>query len=111
MQPFRRTKLLQVARPSLPLAETVPSITSEWPPIYLVPAWIDEIDAVVERAEIERRRPGIVHQHAARPCACAASAMAGMSCISKLSEPGDSVNTTRVFGRISAAMPPPISGS
>ena len=23
------------------LADTVPSITSEWPPIYLVPAWIE----------------------------------------------------------------------
>ena len=37
--------------------------TSAWPPKYLVPAWIDEIDAEIERAEIERRRPGIVHQH------------------------------------------------
>ncbi len=30
--------------------------------------------------------------------ACAASAIAGMSCISKESEPGASVNTARVFG-------------
>jgi hypothetical protein len=30
--------------------------------MYLVPALDDKIGAVIERAEIERRRPGIVHQ-------------------------------------------------
>ena len=38
------------------------------------------------------------------PRACATSAMAGMSCISKDSEPGASVNTAVVLGRISSAM-------
>jgi hypothetical protein len=45
------------------------------------------------------------------PCRCAAAAIAGMSCISKLCEPGASVNTARVFGLNREAMPPPISGS
>ena len=36
--------------------------------------------------------------------------MAGMSCISKLCEPGASTNTARVFGLNSLAMPAPISG-
>ena len=45
------------------------------------------------------------------PCACAAAAIAGMSWTSSVSEPGDSVNTTLVLGRISAAMPAPIVGS
>ena len=49
----------QVAR----LADTVPSITSECPPIYLVPDLNRQIDAFVQSAEIERARPGIVHQH------------------------------------------------
>ena len=52
----------------LPLAETVPSMTSEWPPIYLVPAWIGEIDTVVERTEVDRARPGVVHEHERAPC-------------------------------------------
>ncbi len=37
--------------------------------------------------------------------------MAGMSCISKLCEPGASVSTAAVFPRISAAMPAPMVGS
>ena len=38
--PLKRTVSLRLARCAL-LAETVPSITSEWPPIYFVPAWIE----------------------------------------------------------------------
>ena len=38
-------------------------------------------------------------------------AMAGTSCTSNVSEPGDSRNTRRVFGRMSASMPAPASGS
>ena len=38
-------------------------------------------------------------------------AIAGISCISNVLEPGDSVNTTLVFGFISAAMPAPTCGS
>jgi hypothetical protein len=45
------------------------------------------------------------------PRSCAAAAMAGMSCISKLCEPGASTTTASVFGCMSAAMPDPISGS
>ena len=45
------------------------------------------------------------------PCAWATAAIAGMSWISKVSEPGDSVNTMRVFGRISASIAVPTSGS
>ena len=42
------------------------------------------------------------------PRACAAAAMAGMSCTSSDCEPGDSTNTALVLGRISAAIPAPI---
>ena len=49
------------------------------------------------------------HQRAA--LACAAAAMAGMSCTSKVSEPGLSVKTSVVLGRISLAMPAPMVGS
>ena len=69
-----------------------------------------EIDALFERTEIERARPGIVHQHHGA-FGVGAAAMAGTSCISNESEPGDSTNTARVLGCISAAMPAPISGS
>ena len=36
------------------------------------------------------------------PCACATAAIAGTSCTSNVSEPGDSANTMRVLGRIIA---------
>ena len=41
-------------------AETTPNIASEWPTIYLVPAWIDEVGAVLEGARKSGRRPGVV---------------------------------------------------
>jgi hypothetical protein len=44
------------------------------------------------------------------PRACAAAAIAGTSCTSKLSEPGDSRKTARVLSRMSAAIPVPTSG-
>ena len=69
-----------------------------------------EIHALLQGAEIERARPGVVHQHHGA-AACAAAAIAGTSWISNDSEPGASTNTARVLGCISAAMPPPISGS
>ena len=45
------------------------------------------------------------------PCLCATSAIAGMSSISKDWEPGASVRTAAVPGRINAAIPEPIAGS
>ena len=47
----------------------------------------------------------------AAPRAGAAAAIAGTSCTSNESEPGDSTNTARVFGRIRPAMAAPASGS
>ena len=41
----------------------------------------------------------------------ATAAIAGTSCTSKVSEPGDSMNTTLVLARISPSMAAPISGS
>ena len=70
-----------------------------------------QVDALVERAEVERASPRCCPSAPAAPLACAAAAIAGTSWISNDSEPGDSTNTARVFGRISAAIPPPISGS
>ena len=44
------------------------------------------------------------------PRACATSAIAGMSWTSSVCEPGDSVSTALVFGRISASIPAPMVG-
>ena len=46
-----------------------------------------DVDAVRERLEVERARPGVVHHHQGA-AACAAAAMAGMSCTSNVCEPG-----------------------
>jgi hypothetical protein len=45
------------------------------------------------------------------PWACATSAIAGTSWISNVSEPGDSISTAFVLGRIMASMPAPMAGS
>ena len=68
------------------------------------------VDAMGVRREEQRRRPGVVHDDAGA-MRMRGSAIAGMSCTSSVSEPGDSVNTTLVLGRMSAAMPAPIVGS
>ena len=57
-----------------------------------------EIDALLQRAGNRAASPRCCPSAPARPCACATAAIAGMSCISKVSEPGASVNTARVFG-------------
>ena len=45
---------------ALALAEMVPNMMSEWPPIYLVAGLHADVDALIERAMIQRRRPGVV---------------------------------------------------
>ena len=45
------------------------------------------------------------------PRACTTSAMAGMSWISKVCEPGDSTSTAFVFDRMRASIPAPMRGS
>ncbi len=65
---------------------------------------------MVERLEIERRRPVLSIETIAPP-AWAAAEIAEMSCISNVFEPGDSVCTSFVFGFISLAMSPPMAGS
>ena len=90
---------------------TQPNMMSEWPPIYLVPAWIERSTPCVEGAEIERRRPGIVHQHQRafgmrrprRSPGCPAS-RSSASRAPRRTPPC-------VFGLISLAMPSPMSGS
>ena len=49
-----------------------------------------EVDAFFQRAEIERARPGIVHQHDRAARRARPLAIAGTSCTSNDSEPGDS---------------------
>ena len=92
------------------LAETSPIIMSEWPDRYFVPASI----ARSTPRSWGGKNSGVAHvlsmmTHTSR--ACAAAAMAGTSCISKLCDPGASTSTARVFGRISSAMPAPTVGS
>ena len=57
-----------------------------------------QVDAAAMRREEERRRPSVVVMTQA-PRACATSAIAGTSCTSSDSEPGDSRNTARVLER------------
>jgi hypothetical protein len=61
-----------------------------------------------------RKPSGVAHvlsRMLTTPRARAAAAIARMSCTSKVSEPGDSMNTMRVSSRSSASMAPPIDGS
>ena len=66
-----------------------------------------DVDAMVERRGSRTASPSVLSITTRAPCACATSAIAGMSCTSKVSEPGDSVNTMRVLGRNSRSMPAP----
>ena len=69
-----------------------------------------QVDAFFQRLEIERARPGVVHQH--QRAVLVRDRGDGRDVLHlEVSEPGASVNTARVFGCISAAMPAPISGS
>src|SRR5688572_31091402 len=101
--------VLRTGNHAASLVTTSPSITSECPLMYLVAAWTE---TSTPRSN-ERKKYGVPHVLSAMttaPCACATAAIAGMSCISNVSEPGASQNTTRVLGFISAATPEPTSG-
>ena len=78
--------------------------------MYLVPAWIDT-STPCSNARKKYGVPQVLSASTGTPFACAAAAMAGMSCISKVIEPGASQYTAQVSGRISAAIPLPIAGS
>ena len=75
----------------------------ECPPMYLVAA-CTETSTPWSNA---RKPSGVAHVLSSTtraPCACATAAIAGTSCTSNVSEPGDSANTTRVFGGIARSM-------
>ncbi|MNP55758.1 hypothetical protein D3C76_1504270 [compost metagenome] len=78
--------------------------------MYLVAAWIEMSTPCLKEAKCTGV-PQVLSSITSAPWAWATSAMLGTSCTSKVREPGDSRKTTRVLGRISSAMPPPISGS
>ena len=87
-----------------------PISVSECPAIYFVPACIDTSTPCSN----ERKKYGVPHVLSASTGmlrACAAAAIAGMSCISKVSEPGASQKTAVVFGLINREIPLPINGS
>ena len=69
-----------------------------------------DVDAVLERAE-ENGVAHVLSSTTFAPRACATAAMAGTSCTSNVSDPGDSVNTMRVFGWNSRSIAAPASGS
>ena len=92
------------------LALVRPSSRSEWPDRYLVPAsmamstprsWGGKNSGVAQVLSITTAMSRGRHS----------AAMAGMSCISKLCDPGASTSTARVLGRKSSAMPAPTLGS
>ena len=73
-----------------------PSIASAWPTIYLVAAWIDT--SAPWANDLKKSAVAqVLSSTTSAPAACAAAAMAGMSCTSKVWEPGNSVNTSLVF--------------
>ncbi len=71
---------------------------SEWPPIYLVSGLHADVDAQLEQAVVEQRRPGVVidHERVAQHAPRRRN-HARMSGISKDCEPGASTSTARVF--------------
>ena len=73
-----------------------PSMVSAWPPIYFVAAWIDTSTPCANGLK-KSGVAQVLSRMTTAPAACAALAMAGMSCTSKVCEPGNSVNTTLVF--------------
>ena len=79
--------------------------------MYLVAACTDTSTPWSNDAEVERRRPGVVEHDLRAAARGRPSAIAGMSCTSKVSDPGDSVNTMLVFGRNSRSIAAPASGS
>ncbi|MDT4880162.1 hypothetical protein FQZ97_1158910 [compost metagenome] len=78
--------------------------------MYLVAAWMEMSTPCLKEGKCTGV-PQVLSSITSAPWAWATAAMAGTSCTSKVREPGDSRNTTRVLGRISAAMPSPICGS
>ena len=92
------------------LQVTMPSIASEWPTMYLVAAWMDT-STPCSKGLKNSGVPQVLSITTTAPCACAIAAIAGMSWISRVSEPGDSTYTTLVLGRMNAAMDWPQPGS
>ena len=80
-------------------AETSPSRRSEPPRRYFVPASMHRSTPSLcggKKSGVAQ----VLSMSTTAPCRCAAAAMAGTSCISKVCEPGASVKTAVVFGRI-----------
>jgi hypothetical protein len=88
----------------------VPSITSACPPMYLVAAMI-ETSTPSAKAGRKYGVAQLLSITTVTPAARAAAAIAGTSCTSNVSDPGDSRKTTFVSGRKSDATPPPTPGS
>ena len=78
--------------------------------MYLVPDWIER-STPFSKARKWSGLAQVLSITTTASWACATAAMAGMSWISKVSEPGLSTNTARVLACSSAAMPDPIVGS
>ena len=77
--------------------------------MYLVQAW-SETSAPSASGWQKSGEAQVLSTISTAPRAWAASASAGKSWISKVSEPGDSPTTTLVFSRIRSAMPAPDAG-
>ena len=91
-------------------ADTMPSRRSDEPLQYFVPASI----AMSTPRAWGGKNSGVAQVlsiSTIRSRACATDAIAGMSCISKESEPGASVKTARVFGLNNDATSAPSRGS
>jgi hypothetical protein len=92
------------------LAIAIPSMASEWPAIYLVPAWIETSTPWASGW----KKSGVAQVLSiitVAAAAFAARAIAGTSATSKVSEPGDSRKTSLTPDLISRAMSAPSLGS
>ena len=80
-----------------------PRKTSEWPPTYLLSAWT--LMSTPWSSGLKKTPAAqVLSMIVRRPCARAAATIAGTSCSSKVTEPGDSSTTTRVASVASAAI-------
>jgi len=100
------------SRPTqLGVAETSPSSRSEMAGEIFRAGLDREVHASRVRREEQRRRPGVVHDHARRRAHAPQRRWPEYPALSKLCEPGASVKTAFVFGRSRSATPAPIAGS
>ncbi|MCY1542485.1 hypothetical protein D9M68_782330 [compost metagenome] len=91
------------------LVAMLPISTSEWPPMYLVQAWMHRSTPCASAAKPSGLAQ-VLSIAVSTPRARAAAVMAGTSSTSIVTVPGDSSQIRRVEGRMSRSMSAPMRG-